>query len=167
MQNQISRSTMTMLLVAGIAVLGAACASMKEGKEKKNEAAETVTLAQLPVAARATVERETAAGTIAKIDKENENGKTVYDVEATVGGKHVEYTVATDGAITGTEMSIAYSALPDSIRAAAEKFFGAATGLEAVKGVEDGKSMYEVTGQKNGKKVTAEYDASGKFVGQE
>jgi uncharacterized membrane protein YkoI len=167
MQNQIRRSMMTWTLIAGVAALGAACASTKEAREKKKEAAETVTMAQLSPGARATVERATAGGTIDKMTKEDENGKTIYDVEATVGGKHMEWTIAPDGTVTGTETGIAYSELPDSIRASAEKFFGTATGLEAVKGVEDGKSMYEVTGQKNGKKVTAEYDASGKFVGQE
>jgi uncharacterized membrane protein YkoI len=167
MQNRISRSIIAFLLAAGVTAFVVGCASTRAGKKQKEEAAETVTLAQLPAGARAAVDRVTAGGKIESIAKEDENGKTVYDVEATVGGKHMEYTIATDGTITGTETSIAYSELPASIRAAAEQFFGTAAGLEAVKGEEDGKQMYEVTGHKNGKKVTAEFDASGKLMGQE
>ena len=168
MQNRISRSIIAFLLAAGVTAFVVGCASTRACKEKKEDATERVSLAQLSAPARATVERLTAGGKVDMIDKEVEKGKTVYDVEATVGGKHVEYMIAdADGAVLGTETSIEYSELPDAVRAAAEKYFGSATGLKAVKGVEEGKTTYEVEGQKNGKKVTAEFDASGKLGGQE
>ena len=167
MQNQISRSIIAFLLAAGVTAFVVGCASTRACKEKKEDATERVSLAQLSAPARATVEKLTAGGKIDMIDKEVEKGKVVYDVEATVGGKHVEYTIATDGAVVGTETSIEYSELPAAVRAAAEKYFGSATGLKAVKGVEEGKTTYEVEGHKNGKKVAAEFDASGKLGGQE
>src|SRR5690349_21409587 len=63
----------------------AGCASMRE---------HDVTLAQVSEPARATINKETAGGHVDKISKEFERGKSVYDVEATVGGKHMEYLVA-------------------------------------------------------------------------
>ncbi len=168
MENRISRWIMTFLLAAGVAALAAGCASTRAGKEQKEDASKRVSLAQLPAPARATVERLTAGGKVEMIDKEVEKGKVVYDVEATVNGKHVEYLIAdADGAVLGTETSIEYSELPDAVRAAAEQFFGSATGLKAVKGVEEGKTTYEIEGLKNGNKVSAEFDSAGKLMGKE
>ena len=68
------------------------CASLGHEKE--------VELSDLSDTARATVNREIGAGTIESILKEVEKGRWIYDVEATVGGKHVEYTIAqADGAV--------------------------------------------------------------------
>jgi len=63
----------------------AGCASMRE---------HDVTMAQVSEPARATINKETAGGHVDKITKEVERGKAVYDVEATVGGRHMEYLVA-------------------------------------------------------------------------
>jgi uncharacterized membrane protein YkoI len=167
MQNRINRSIMAFLLAVSVTALAAACASTKAGKEKKEDASERVSLAQLPAPARAAVEKLTAGGKIDKIDKEVEKGQIVYDIEATVSGKHVEYTIATDGAVVGTETSIEYSELPDAVRTAAEMYFGSATGLNPAKAVEDGQTTYEIEGTKNGKKVAVTFDPAGKLVGEE
>jgi uncharacterized membrane protein YkoI len=98
-----------------------------------------------------------------QIDKEFERGKVVYDVEATVGGKHVEYLIGdADGAVLGTEVSIEYSELPEAVRMAAEKYFDSTSGLKAMKGDEYGETHYEIEGPKNGKNVEATFDPSGK-----
>ena len=118
------------------------------------------------IPARAALEKLAAGGKIDKIDKEVEKGQVVYDVEATVNSKHVEYTIATDGAVVGTEASIEYSELPDAVRAAAEMYFGSATGLNPVKVVEDGQTTYEIEGAKNGKKVAVTFDLAGNSWGK-
>ena len=98
-----------------------------------------------------------------KLTKEVEKGKVVYDVEATVGGKHVEFLIAdADGAVLGTEVPIEFSELPEAVRAAAEKYFGSAAGLKAMKGVEYGETSYEIEGTKNGKTVEVTFDPAGK-----
>ena len=168
MQNRISRSIIAFLLAAGVTAFVVGCASTRAGKEKKEEAAERVSLAQLSAPARATVEKLTAGGKVDMIDKEVEKGKTVYDVEATVDGKHVEYLIAdADGAVLGTETSIEFSELPVAVRAAAEKYFGSATGLKPMKGVEGGETTYEIEGTKNGKTATVTFDPMGKLVEEE
>ena len=48
-----------------------------------------------------------------------------------------------------------------TVRAAAENFFGGATGLKAMKSVEYGETTYEIEGAKNGKKAEANFDPSG------
>jgi len=160
MQTKISRIIGAAGLAAGLAGLVAGCASTKEGAQKKEE---KVTVAQMSPAARATVEKETAGGKVDDIVKEVEKGKIVYDVEATVGGKHVEFLIAdADGAILGTENEIAISQLPEAVRAAAEKFFGTSTGLKAMKGVEYGETHYEIEGPKGGKTVEVTFDPAGR-----
>jgi uncharacterized membrane protein YkoI len=121
-------------------------------------------MADLSAPARATVEKETAGGKIDKITREVERGKTVYDVEATVSGKHMEYLIdAADGKILGTEVPIEFSRLPVPVKAGTQKYFGNTTGLTIMKGVEYGKTHYEIEGMKNGKKVEVTFDPNGKL----
>ena len=132
-----------------------------EGQTQAKE--ERVSLAQLSAPARATVEKVTTGGTIEQMTKEFERGKTVYDVEATVGGRHLEFLIAdADGAVLGTEVPIEFSELPAAVRTAAEKFFGTATGLKVMKGVEYGGTAYEIEGLKNGKTVEVTFNPAGK-----
>src|SRR5438128_272200 len=101
MQTRISRFIATPMLMLAAAGLLASCASTKE---------QDVTLVQLSEPARATVNKVTAGGRVDKMTKEVERGKTVYDVEATVGGKHMEYLIAdADGALLGTEVPLEFS----------------------------------------------------------
>ena len=139
-----------------IAVL-AGCASNKSGKEVR------VSLTELSPPARVTLEKMTTGGTIDRIDREVERGKVVYDAEATVGGKHVEYLIAdSNGELLGTENEIEFSQLPEAVRAAAIKYFGGAAGLKAMKGVEYGETHYEIEGPKNGKTAEVTFDPLGK-----
>ena len=135
----------------------------KEANEKQPKEKEVqVSLVQLSEPARATVERVTAGGKIEQMTKEVERGKTVYDVEAEVDGKHVEFLIANaDGAVLGTEVPIEYGELPEAVRTSAEKYFGTAAGLKAMKGVEYGETTYEIEGPKNGKIVEATFDPTG------
>ena len=150
--NQVLVITMT-----AAATLAVSCGSMKSSTEKR------VAIGDLSLPARATVEKMTAGGQVDKIDREVERGKVVYDVEATVGGKHVEYLIAdSNGEVLGTETSIDFNQLPQPVQAAAEKYFGTSTGLKAMKGMEYGETHYEVEGNKNGKTVEVTFDPMGK-----
>jgi uncharacterized membrane protein YkoI len=167
MQTRISRSITAFVMVVGLTALAVACASVKAGRARKEDEAERISVAELTAPARAAVEKLTAGGRIEKIDKEMENGRIVYDVEATVNGRHTEYTIATDGTVVGTETSVEYSELPEGVRTAAKKYFHGATGLSASRGVEDGRTTYEIESTKDGKKVTVTFNETGKLVGEE
>ena len=144
------QSVLAVIVIVGVA----GCSSpSKQGEkaqkaEKKEASAQQMTLSQVPEPARATIVKLTAAGKIKKIEKTEENGKTVYDVEATVQGRDVEYDIAADGTVLTTEQSIPYASLPLAVRNAAEKYFGSAAGLKASVELEDGKTFYEVEGKK-------------------
>jgi len=160
MQTRNHRLIMAAALALGVAALAAGCATTKSGSAQKEE---HLSVAQLSAPARATVGRETAGGTVDQITKEVEHGRVVYDVEATVGGKHLEFLIGdSDGAVLGTEVPIAFSELPEPVRAAAEKYFGTTAGLKAMKGVEYGETSYEIEGPKNGKTVEVTFDPAGK-----
>jgi uncharacterized membrane protein YkoI len=133
-------------------------ANEKQPKEKEVH----VSLTQLSEPARATVEKVTAGGKIEQMTREVERGKTVYDVEAEVDGKHLEFLIAdADGAVLGTEVPIEYGDLPEAVRTSAEKYFGTAAGLKAMKGVEYGETTFEIEGPKDGKTVEATFDPAG------
>jgi len=159
MQTRISRFIIVPMLAVAVAGLAAGCASTKGSAQKEVR----LSVAELSGPARAMVEKVTAGGQVDQITKEVEKGKTVYDVEATVGGQHVEFLIAdADGAVLGTEVPIEFSELPEAVRAAAEKYFGSAAGLKAMKGVEYGETSYEIEGTKNGKTVAVTFDPTGK-----
>jgi uncharacterized membrane protein YkoI len=142
------------MLLAGLAILAGGCASTKEAN---------VTLEELSPPAKATVQKVTAGGRVDKVTKEVERGKKVYDVEATVGGKHLEFLIGEeDGAVLGTEVPIEFNQLPAPVRESAEKYFGTSSGLTVMKGVEFGETQYEIEGMKDGKRVEITYDADGK-----
>ena len=149
------------IMAMSLAVAGpiAGCASNKSGKAKEQD----VTLAQVSEPARATINKQVGGGRVDKITKEVERGKTVYDVEATVGGKHMEYLIADDtGEVLGTEVPIDIADAPEAVRAAAEKYFATTSGLLVMKGVEYGETHYEIEGLKDGKKVEVTFDSEGK-----
>jgi hypothetical protein len=147
-------------LAAAIAGLAAGCAS----SEPEHAESETnARLSKLPPAARATIEREIAGGTVDKVKREVERGETVYDVEATVGGKHMEYLVAADdGELLGTEVPVEFSELPAAVQEAAARHFGSTTGLTVMKGVEYGATHFEIEGRRNGRKAEATFEPDGR-----
>jgi uncharacterized membrane protein YkoI len=160
MQTRISRFTIALAVAGGLAGLAAGCASTKEESSKKEQ---NVSLAELSGPAKATIEKETSGGRVDKITREVERGRSVYDVEATVGGKHMEYLIdAADGKVLGTEVPIEFSQLPEPVKTATQKYFGTTSGLLIMKGVEYGETHYEVEGTKNGKKVEVTFDPAGK-----
>jgi len=155
-----------MLPSLGLVALAVVAASCSTGRSHE-ERAEHVSISALPAPARSAAEKLVGAGKIEKIDKETEKGRVVYDVEATVDGKHVEYTIAEDGSVLGSEASVAYGELPAEVRAAAEKYFGSSNDLHPSVVHEEGKTLYEIGGKKQGKRVSITLDASGKIVEEE
>lgn len=75
-------------------VLVTGCANCKDCKES-NETPVAVT--ELPAAVKATLDKETAGGKVTEVEKEMEDGKTVYSADAEVGGKFWDIKIAADG----------------------------------------------------------------------
>src|SRR5712672_3592377 len=85
------------------------------GAVAEEKTADKVALKDLPAPARAAVEKWLEGGTITSIEKEEEDGKVVYDVEATVKGKHAEADIAADGTVLTTEVAVAFDSLPKAV----------------------------------------------------
>ena len=150
MQLRMFQSVLAVIVIVGVV---GCCSVSPQGEkaekaEKKEAPAQSMTLAQVPEPAQAAIKKLTATGKIKKIEKAEEDGKTVYDVEATVQGRDMEYDIAADGTVLTTEQGVPYAALPLVVRNAAEKYFGSTAGLKASVEVEGGKTFYEVEGQK-------------------
>lgn len=146
-------------MTAAACGVGIGCTSMKSSQGPKEV---DVALAEVSAPARVTIERETAGGQVDKITREVERGKTVYDVEATVSGRHREYLVAdSNGELLGTEVPIEFHQLPKPVQDAAEKYFGTSDNLIAMKGVEYGETQYEIEGVRNGKRTEVSFGPGG------
>jgi uncharacterized membrane protein YkoI len=153
--------------VVGLVLVLCGCDCFCKRGEKTEAPAQAISLADVPAPARATIEKMTAGGTITKLEKAEEGGRTVYDVEATVGGKDVEYDVAADGKIMTSEESVPFASLPAAVQTAAHTYFGSAEGLKASRELEAGKAFYEVSGTKAGAPVTVKFSDTGKIVEEE
>jgi uncharacterized membrane protein YkoI len=156
------RILLSVVTVAGVLVL-AGCQS----PEEKEAPAQAVTLSEVPAKARATIETFTAGGEITRIEREGQGDKAVYDVEATVRGKKVEYDIASDGSVLSSEESIPYTSVPTSVQIAASRYFGSSQGLSASKEIEKAKTYYEVEGKKGDTTVTLKITDAGKIIEEE
>ena len=143
------------------------CSAISGEGAKKEAPAQIVPLSDLPAPARSTVERLTAGGQIKKIERAEEGGAVIYDVEATVQGKDVEYDVAGDGKVLTSEESVAFASLPAAVKAAVARYFGSVSGLKASREDEAGKTFYEVEGKKAGKTITLKLNDGGRILEEE
>jgi hypothetical protein len=161
MWNRIGRLIATLVVAVGVAALAAGCGTSGSGEGSTV----SVSLEDLPDAPRRTVQRLTAGGRIERIDKEVENGRIVYDVEATIGGKHMEFLVAdSDGAVLETETSVDFNQLPPAVRAAAAQYFDSTVGLTSLKKDAFGQVSYEITGTRNGRSAEGTFDPTGQLL---
>lgn len=151
------------LLAAGLVLGLPACSLFRHhgGREQP------VTLSQVPTPTRAAIERLTAGGKIEKLEMEHEGDTVLYDVEAQVAGKHVEYDIDSTGKILTSGEDVSYQSLPPIVRAAAEKYFGSSRGLQAFKEMERGQTFYEVMGKKDGAPRELKLTEGGQIVGDE
>src|SRR5262249_8674985 len=65
----------------------------KEGKEQK------IAFADAPKAVQATLTKEAEGNKIEQVDKESDEGKTIYEADVMLNGKNYEIKVAEDGTL--------------------------------------------------------------------
>jgi len=155
------------LLVSAVLAVASGCGVLSHLGGEKSGSDRPVPLSSIPGPARSTIERLAGGGQIEKLEQEEADGRVIYDVEATADGKHVEYDVASDGAVLTTEESVAYDSLPEAVKAASRKYFGPEAELRASKEVEDNKTYYEVEGAKGNAMITLKLTDTGRIVEKE
>ena len=169
MQRRAFQIMVAVVLMVGVTGCCSLCkrGQKAEGVEAKEAPAQQVSLSEVPEPARAVIEKVTAGGKIKKIEKAEEGGKTIYDVEATMRDRDVEYDIAADGTILTSGQTVPYTSVPLVVRNAAQKYFGSATGLKAFVELEDGKTFYEISGQKGTTPMTVKLTDTGQIIEEE
>jgi uncharacterized membrane protein YkoI len=154
-------------VVIAVLIVGLFGCNAMTGRAEKEKPAQEVMLSEVPEPARATIGRLTTGGQITKLEKELVDGKVVYDIEATIKDKEVEYDVAADGTILSSEETVPYTSLPAAVRIAVRRYFDSDEGLKTSKEIENGKTFYEVEGKKGGSMVELKLSETGKILEKE
>ena len=116
----------------------------------------------LPAAVQRTVQAEEAKGAkIVGLSAEQEGGRTVYEVETTIGGHTRDLIVNAAGTIVESEEETNFDAVPQAVKTALE----ARGKVGKVETVTRGKAVtYEATVEKNGKKSEVAVNALGRPI---
>jgi hypothetical protein len=80
-------------------------------------AEKTVTMKDLPPAVQKTVQEQTKFGEIKGISSETEHGKTTYEIETIVGGKHRDLAIDSKGVVTEVEDETDIAGIPAAAKA--------------------------------------------------
>ena len=99
------------VIVLAIAALGGAATAAEKKLQMKD----------LPPAVQKTVQDQTKGAEIKGLSTETEKGKTTYEVETTVNGKHRDFLVNVKGAVTEVEDETSIDSIPAAAKAAIEK----------------------------------------------
>ena len=75
-----------------------------DDNEDENDGEELVALDAVPAAVKATILKEAAGAEIKEIEKEAEDGRTIYSAEAIINGQKVDFEIAPDGTLLGKEV---------------------------------------------------------------
>jgi uncharacterized membrane protein YkoI len=75
-----------------------------DGDDDDDEDEEEVSIDQVPAVVKATILKEAQGGTIEEIERETEDGKTIYEAEVVINGQEVEIEVAADGTLLSKEV---------------------------------------------------------------
>jgi len=84
-----------LVLVASLAIVG--CTNMHAEDNEKEGDEVKIKFAEAPAAVQATLRKESNNAAIDTIDKETDEGKTIYEADAMVNGENWEIKVAEDG----------------------------------------------------------------------
>jgi hypothetical protein len=84
-------------------------------------AAATLAVKDLPPAVQKTIQDQTKGAEIKAISKETEHGKTTYEIETLVNGKHRDLEINANGVVTEVEEETAIAGIPEPAKAAIGK----------------------------------------------
>jgi uncharacterized membrane protein YkoI len=112
-----------------------------------------IKLSDCPAAVQKTFQREANGAKIEEVEKETEDGDTIYEAEVTIDGKEYEITVAEDGTLLqkaldeddeDDEVEVKLSDCPAAVQKTLKREANGAD-IEVVdKETKDGRTIYEV-----------------------
>jgi len=151
----------------------------KASMTDNDDGEEEITLDQAPAAVQATIKAEAQGGTIKEIERETENGKTVYEAEVIINGQEFEIEVAPDGTLLGKEVEeaddeeddddddeeeVSLDEVPAAVKATILEHAKGGTIEEIERETEDGQVVYEAEVEINGKEYEIEVAADGTLL---
>jgi uncharacterized protein YxeA len=128
---------------------------------------EEIPIAEIPEAARKTIESHAAGGKVISTEKVFENGKTAFGAVIEKGGKQSEISVTPEGKIAGSEEEILLSEVPEAARKSINAKVAGGKVVSTKKVLEDGKTVFAVVYEKAGKQVEITVAPDGKIVDTE
>lgn len=136
---------------------------------------ESVAMNDLPDAVQKALKEAVGDGAIGEIEREKEDGRIVYEAEATIDGRRVELEFSADGVLLETEPaddgddeeteeSIALDKLPAAVQTALSQRIPGVQVDEVEKEVEGGHVYYEVEYEANDTEQTLKLTEQGDIV---
>ena len=108
-----------------------------------------VFLNETPPAVRETIAAQVGKGTLVEINRTTEDGETVYGVQMTKGGSVRDFTVNASGELFGLKMFLRET--PEAVQKTVRAEVGGGKLLEIEKNTEEGKLVYDVKMDKDGR----------------
>ncbi|MHC4156111.1 MAG: PepSY domain-containing protein [Planctomycetota bacterium] len=128
-------------------------------------AADDVSLAEVPQAVRAVIERATKGFEIDDIERDNDDGKIVYEVDAENDDRQIKLKVAQDGSLLEKEEEIDSDDLPDVVLTAVKKSVGDIDFDDIEKRYRRGRNTYyKIEGETDEFKVDLEIAEDGTIL---
>ncbi len=135
-------------------------------------------LADCPAAVQKTLTREAHGAKIKEVEKETEDGETVYEAEVKIDGKEYEIEVAQDGTLLEKvldededdededeeEEEVKLSDCPAAVQKTLKREAHGAKIKEVEKETEDGKAIYEAEVKIDGKEYEIEVAQDGTLI---
>ena len=146
-----SRFTLTAIVVSLLALSAVA-------QERK------ITAKDVPAAVMSAFKTAYPNATIRGYAREKENGKVFYEIESREGTTTRDVLYNPDGTVAEIEESIAATDLPAEVQQAMKEKYPKAVITKAERTTVGDKVTYEIVAKQGKKKVTIEFDSSGKVL---
>ncbi len=149
------------LALASMAVAASWALVAEQGEKHEHAGPSMIKLDQAPAAVRKAIKKAAGSTVVAEVEKETEDGVTLYEAGWKEGDVDHEVVVNEVGQVMATEMSVSGDAVPKAVRKAAAKHLPKSAKAEfELKQV----VLYEVIAMVDGKEVELLVDPSGRVM---
>ena len=151
-------NTLMKIALVALAIAMFSFAAAAQEQEQK------ITAKAVPAAVISAFKSAYPNATIRGYAKEKENGKVFYEIESRDGTKSRDLLYNADGTVAEIEETIEISELPPDAQEALHKQYSKAVVTKVEKTTAGDKIGYELVGRQGKKRITMEFDGSGKVL---
>ncbi len=126
-----------------------------------------VSLAELPAALQAAIQKETGANTIDGIEKSFDDGEVSYDVDVTGNSRSRTLSFDPDGKLLSAEQDVKATDTPEAVQTQIKSLANGGKLLGISKTTEDGEVYYDVGVEAGGAQKLVSLDSDGKIIPDE